>query len=285
MLTLDAYLRAAAAKLSNSQTPLLDARVLVRRALGLDDAGMILAGGKILAAEEIDAIDALIARRIGGESVAHIVGEKEFYGLSFKVAPGLLVPRPDSETLIDAVRKRRPADAPLRVLDLGTGTGCLLLTLLHVFPRASGIGVDINPAAIRTAKENAIRLGQEGRVAFLVGDWAGGLEGRFDVIVSNPPYIEAADLAALPTEIREFEDRRALIGGADGLEAYRAILAVLPRLLSAGGLTVFELGKGQVDAVSGLAVKVRPDAAIFIERDLEGRERVIGLEFKAQKRD
>ncbi|HXI85845.1 MAG TPA: peptide chain release factor N(5)-glutamine methyltransferase [Parvularculaceae bacterium] len=284
-MTLDQYLRAAAARLGDPETPRLDARVLAKHVLHLDDTAFVLAWDRRLNTDEIAALDAAVARRAAGEPVAHIIGEKEFYGLTFKLAPGLLVPRPDSETVIEAVRKRRPGSAPLRILDLGTGTGCLLLSLLSVFPKASGVGVDINPLAARTARENAAMLGLGARAQFIVADWGAGLAGTFDIIVANPPYIEEADFETLAVGVRGFEDRRALLAGEDGLDAYRSLFAAAPRLLTPSGLTVFELGEGQSPAVAALAVEAFPGAPIFVENDLEGRERVIGLDLSAQKKD
>lgn len=281
--TLEQYLRAAAARLDRSETPLLDARVLAKHALGLDDAGLILAGDRPLGTDERAKVDALVDRRAAGEPVAHIVGEKEFYGLTFRTAPGVLTPRPDSETLVEAVLARRDHKARLRILDLGTGTGCLLCTLLTLFPDASGVGVDINPAAARLARENAAALGLAGRASILIGDWTAALTGAFDVIVSNPPYIREDEFGGLARDIRDFEDRRAFVAGPDGLSGYRRILAAAPGLIGSGGLTVLELGIGQADAVSALAEAAFPGAGVSIDRDLAGRERALTIDLSRQK--
>ena len=282
-VTLTRAVRAAAMRLTGSQTPLLDARVLAKRALGLDDATFILAADRVLTIEEGAHIAALVARRAAGESVAHIIGEKEFYGLNFKLAPGVLAPRPDSESLIDAARKRRDPKAPLRILDLGTGSGCLLCTLLAVFPNASGVGVDINETAINVARSNARALGFQSRAAFLVGDWAEAIPGRVDLIISNPPYIPAGDRQALAPEIRDFEDPRALFAGPDGLAAVKSILAAAPARISPSGLMIIELGAGQDQAAKGLATGAFPSAAIDIEPDLAGWPRALVIDLSQQK--
>lgn len=282
-VTLDTYLRAAARRFQKSDTPLLDARVLAQRALGLDAAGIILRGDSPLDDGEAAAFDTLVARRAGGEPVAHIVGEKEFFGLSFETAPGVLVPRPDSETVVEAVLARRPATAPLRVLDLGTGTGCLLLSILAAMPNANGFGLDINPDAAALASRNAARLGLADRATFAVGDWLASLGARFDLIVSNPPYIADEDYAHRPDDIRLFEDRRALSGGADGLDAYRRILAAAPGALADGGLMVFEIGADQAQSAALLAEKALSASHIEIIADLAGRPRVLVADLIGEK--
>lgn len=282
-MTLDAYLRAAAARLAASETPALDARVLARHALALDDAGLILDAKRALTPGETATLDALIARRAAGEPVAYIVGGKEFRGLMFATAPGVLVPRPDSETLIEAAARRLDAGAPLRVLDLGTGTGCLLCALLAHFPKATGLGVDVNETALALAAANASALGLEARARFAKSDWASAVEGAFDLVVSNPPYIRESERAGLPVEVRDHEDPRALFAGADGLDAYRAIAAAAPRLVAAGGLMILELGAGQADPVAALAAAALPGARIEVEPDLAGRPRALVATRPGQK--
>ncbi|MEX0646008.1 MAG: peptide chain release factor N(5)-glutamine methyltransferase [Parvularculaceae bacterium] len=281
--SLERILRGAAQRLANSSTPLLDARVIAKHALGLDDAALILVGDRVLTAEEVARLDALVERRVRGESVAHIIGEKEFYGLTFKLAPGVLTPRPDSESLIEAARKRRDQQMRLRILDLGTGSGCLLCALLSIFPHATGVGVDINEGAIDIARTNAATLGIRSRADFIVGNWADALAGAFDLLISNPPYIRDEDWAALATEIRDCEDPRALLAGADGLSAIRSILAHAPRRLSPSGLIILELGAGQDEAARGLARGAFPSAAIDIEPDLAGRPRALVIDLSQQK--
>ena len=282
-MTLDAFLRAAAARLVNSGTPSLDARVLAKHALGLDDAGLILDAKRALAREEIAKLTALVERRAAGEPVAYIAGEKEFRGLTFRMAPGVLVPRPDSETLIEAAVKRLPADAPLRILDLGTGTGCLLCALLAHFTKASGVGVDLNETALALAEENAASLGLADRAAFVKSDWTAAVEGTFDLIISNPPYIEEGARESLPVEVRDHEDSRALFAGEDGLDAYRILLAGAPRLARPRSLMIFELGEGQAEAVGALAKAAFPGAFIEFEADLAGRRRALVAAIEGQK--
>ncbi len=282
-MRLEIYLRAAAARLATSDTPSLDTRVLAKHALGLDDAGLILDAKRDLTVEEIARLDTLVARRAVGEPVAYITGEKEFRGLTFRTAPGVLVPRPDSETLIEAAIKRLPPDAPLRILDLGTGTGCLLCALLAHFTEASGVGVDANDAALALARENAASLGLAGRAAFMKSDWAEAVEEAFDVIISNPPYIEEGARESLPVEVRTYEDPRALFAGEDGLDAYRAILAAAPRLAKPRTLMIFELGEAQADAVGALVKAAFPQALIEFDADLAGRKRALVAAIEGQK--
>lgn len=274
-LTIEAALRAAAQRLSASETPQLDARVIARHVLGLDDAGLILEAKRALTPAETERLDAALARRAAGEPVAYIVGEKEFFGLTFRTAPGVLVPRPDTETLIEAALEARLASGVSRILDLGTGTGCLLLTLLSLFPEAEGTGVDINPQAVRLARENAAALGLGDRARFVAGDWAAPLEGRFDLVVSNPPYIRDGDRARLSPDIRDFEDARALFSGADGLDACRAIFAVAPGLAAPGALLALEIGEGQRQAAESLAKAAFPAAAVSSRPDMAGRPRAV----------
>ncbi len=197
---------------------------------------------------------ALVQRRAQHEPMAFLLGWQEFWSLHFAVSPATLIPRADSETLVEAALEvLLDRQAPLRVLDLGTGTGCLLLAVLSEYTNATGVGLDRNPAAAALAAGNARSLGLAGRAAFLVADWAAPLAGRFDLVLSNPPYIEAAAIPGLMPEVAAHEPAAALDGGADGLAAYRAIMAELPRLLVPGGVAVLELGLGQRPAVAALA--------------------------------
>ena len=200
----------------------------------------------------------LLARRARREPVARILGRREFWSLDFALGPDTLEPRADSETLVAAVLERASGrEAPLSLLDLGTGTGCLLLALLSEWPAASGLGLDLSAGAVAVAAANAQRLGLAGRARFRVGDWrmsdwTAGLEQRFDVIVSNPPYIETEAIAGLAPEVAGYDPRAALDGGADGLDAYRRIVPVLPGLLAPGGWVALEIGIGQEGAVGRL---------------------------------
>lgn len=284
-MRLEALLREGAARLAHSDTPHLDMRLFAKAALGLSDAELVLAADRILTTDEQAALAAMIARRLTGESVAHIVGEKEFYGLTFRLAPGVLSPRPDTETLIEAARRRFAPDAPLRILDLGVGSGAIICALLSVFPRAFGIGVDRRFGAAALAQENARRLGVLPRSSFLCGDWAEALEGSFDLIISNAPYISTCDLDGLGPEVRLFEDRLALDGGADGLDAYRKIVPGTVRLISPRGLLVLEFGAGQDSLLARLAADCFPRRRLTIENDLSGRPRALVIEPVRQKND
>ena len=254
----------------------LDARLLVRHALGLTALELACEPGEPVGEAGAPALRELLGRRLAGVPVARLVGEKEFWGLSFRLSPATLVPRPDTETLVEEALRRFPGrEAALRLLDLGTGTGCVLAAILHERPLAWGLGVDRSPEAAATARLNAARLGLAGRAAFLTVDWASALrDGAFDLVVSNPPYVEAGAVPGLAREVRE-DPRLALDGGPDGLGAYRAIAAELPRLLRPGGRALFEVGAGQAGAVAGLLAAHGLDAD-RPATDLSGRERVVG---------
>ncbi len=244
-----------------------EARILLAASCGTDAAGLLLREDVAPAAFE-----PLLARRAAGEPFAYITGKREFWGMEFAVSPATLIPRPDSETLIEAAVAVFPdRGAVRRILDLGTGTGCLLLAALAEFPAAFGVGVDITPAAARLAAGNAAALGLAGQAGFIAGDWAAALNGTFDLILSNPPYIPAGDLASLMPEVQKFEPRAALDGGADGFAAYRAICAVLPGLLGQNGVAVVELGAGQAQVFSALGETLGFDVAL--RRDLGGHDR------------
>jgi release factor glutamine methyltransferase len=209
--------------------------MLLAHALGVPPAHLIEAP---MRAVPTGSFEALIARRAAREPLALIVGHREFWSLDFAASPDTLVPRADSETLIEAALAEFPArDAALRMLDLGTGTGCLLLAGLHEFPAAFGVGVDRLPAVAALARRNAASLGLAGRAAFVCADWAAPLAGRFDLVLCNPPYIPAAEVATLMPEVALHEPASALDGGSDGLDSYRAVIPRLPGLLAPGGGT------------------------------------------------
>ncbi|CAN7312158.1 peptide chain release factor N(5)-glutamine methyltransferase [Bosea sp. LjRoot90] len=195
-----------------------------------------------------------LTRRLAGEPLWRVLGAREFWGLNFTLSQGTLEPRPDSETLIEAALVHLGARRlePLRVLDLGTGTGCLLIATLREFPQATGLGIDLSADAVATATGNAARNGVAGRVAFQLGDWTDGVEERFDLILSNPPYIASDEVAELDRTVREHDPHLALDGGADGLVAYRALAAALPDHLNPGGHAILEIGAGQEAAVIAL---------------------------------
>lgn len=245
-------LRAATAQLGAAgiDQPRLDARVLIAHALGLTTEDVMLRAERTVSAAERQAIARLVARRARREPVSRIVRRREFWSLAFEVSPATLDPRPDSETVISATLAEIGArDRALRVLDLGTGTGCLLLALLSELPRARGLGVDRSAAVLAVARANARALGLKDRARFRRGDWGAGLAGRYDAILSNPPYIPSGDLAGLPAEVG-FDPVAALDGGPDGLAAYRAIAGQLPGLLAPAGVAALEVGAGQAAAVA-----------------------------------
>ncbi|NUB15985.1 peptide chain release factor N(5)-glutamine methyltransferase [Azospirillum brasilense] len=256
-------------------TPDLDARLLVEQALGLTRHDLFTRANDPVPEPDAAHLLALVERRAAREPVGRILGHREFWTIDLALNPDTLEPRPDTETLVEAVLKALPdRNAPLRLLDLGTGTGCILLALLAELPNASGLGVDLSPGAVAAATENAARNGLAERVRFQTGNWGTGLDERFDVVVSNPPYIPSADIAALDPEVREHDPLRALDGGADGLDAYRIIAAQTPDLLQPGGLAGLEVGQGQAADVTGLlaAAGLEP-AGVF--RDLGGVERCV----------
>jgi release factor glutamine methyltransferase len=234
--------------------PELDARVLVAHALGLDHASLASQGDRRLLAGEADAIAGLAARRLKREPVARILGVKEFWGLNFKLAAATLVPRPETETVVEAALAAigREKARPLMLADLGAGSGALLLALLSEWPMAHGVGTDLSRRALECARTNAAALGLAERASFVACDYGAALAGPFDLIVSNPPYIASDDIATLAPEVREFDPRCALDGGRDGLEAYRTIAREARRLIALDGVLVLELGAGQLAAVERL---------------------------------
>jgi release factor glutamine methyltransferase len=231
----------------------LDARILVGHALGLAPSLLFARGDVTISAAAGASLRAMAQRRLAHEPVARILGEREFYGLPFKVTPDTLDPRPDTETLVEAVLGEKTRMAAPRILDLGTGTGCILLAILSAWPEAGGVGIDINAGAVAVAAENARRLGLAARAAFQTGRWAEGLSGPFDIIVSNPPYVTDGEFAALAPDVRLFDPRGALTAGADGLDAYRALIGPAAKLLTPRGRIFLEIGAGQRGVVTELA--------------------------------
>lgn len=233
--------------------PRHEARLLLEAASGLSPAAQLSARHAALADATLQRFHSLVARRAAQEPVSRILGRREFWSLAFTVTPDTLDPRPDTETVVEAVLAARPdRAAPLRVLDLGTGTGCIVLALLHEYRHALGVAVDRSPAAIAVAQGNARALGLADRFLPLAGDWAAALTGAFDVIVSNPPYIPGGDIAGLAPEVRCHDPRDALDGGADGLEAYRALASCVARHIAPDGVIALEVGAGQAPAVAAL---------------------------------
>uniref|UniRef100_A0A9E7ZZ06 Release factor glutamine methyltransferase n=1 Tax=Bosea sp. NBC_00436 TaxID=2969620 RepID=A0A9E7ZZ06_9HYPH len=246
------------------ETAGLDARLLLEGALDTRD----LNPEHELDAATVATFDGFLRRRRAGEPVWRILGEREFWGLTFRLSPATLEPRPDSETIVEAALAQLAGrrDENLALLDLGTGTGCLLLALLSELPQAQGLGIDLSEEACRTAAGNAVLNGLEERATFRQGSWTEGLTSRFDLIVSNPPYIPSAEIATLSVEVREHDPMLALDGGADGLGPYRLFASSLPPLLAPGGVIVLEIGAGQ-----------GPDVVALMQAG--------GLEFRGSRHD
>lgn len=257
------------------ERPQAEARILIEAASGRSRSQIVAFPEHPLTVPQRVTFDAMVVRRCAREPISRILGTREFWSLRFAVGPGTLDPRPDSETLVAAVLERiADRDAALSLLDLGTGTGCLLLALLSELPRARGVGIDISQAALDTATANAEDLGLGARVEFRAGDWVRGISAQFDVIVSNPPYIESAEIDSLEPEVRQFDPRAALDGGPDGLAAYRALLPQAAQRLKPQGLLALEIGAGQTSAVQALAAEAGL-RALGVARDLASIERCL----------
>ena len=270
-----AALGAAAEQLraAGTEAPRRDARLLMQHALGLTREALLAGDHLPLSAGETRRLAALVRRRAQREPIAYLTGTREFWSLAFAVDRSALVPRPESETLVEAVLERAPRlSARPRLLDLGTGTGCLLVALLSELPHATGLGVDISADVLSLARANARRHGLGRRASFAAADWGAALSARFDIVVSNPPYVAAPALASLAPEIVRHEPQTALAGGADGYACYRQLAPQVAKLLAPGGLAAIELGAGMADEVAALFV-----AAELVEigrrRDLSGIER------------
>ena len=266
-------------KAEHLDTPELDARLLVGAATQLDLTGLTVAAQRPLQDGESHLLTALAQRRLRHEPVARILGEKEFWGLRLLLSTDTLVPRADTETVVEAalelVRAAGDPLEPLRIADIGTGSGAILLALLHELPTATGIGADISAGALRTAKANAERLGLGSRATFIECDYCDKLAGPFDLIVSNPPYILRGDINTLAREVREYDPRRALDGGSDGLVAYRAMARDIAGLLDSGGAFALEVGKGQADEVAELMQAAGLHTIRPHRQDLAGIPRVV----------
>jgi release factor glutamine methyltransferase len=275
MSSISEVLRNATTRLAEAgiDSARLDARLLLGKALGVDGTWLFNHANDELPDEA--AFAALIDRRLKREPVSHILGRREFWSLDFTVTRDTLAPRPDSETLIEAVLAELPdRSRPLSLLDLGTGTGCLLLSLLSELPAARGTGIDLNPDTLAVAKGNAERLGLGGRAEFILSDWWRNLSGRHDVILSNPPYIPSGEIGGLDPEVAEFEPLGALDGGADGLDAYRLLAAGAGNFLAEQGVIAFEVGAGQAPDVAAL-LREAGFSIREVRKDLAGIERCV----------
>jgi release factor glutamine methyltransferase len=254
-----------------SDTARLDAELLMAHALGCTREIMLL--GR-LDDPVPDAFEALLARRLSHEPIAYITGTRDFWTITLNVTPAVLIPRPDSETLIEAAIAHFAEEPPKRILDLGTGSGALLLAALSEWPDATGLGVDASTAALAVAAANARRLGLSDRAAFALGDWGQDVNEVFDLILCNPPYVENG--AILATEVADYEPASALYAGEDGLDDYRLLLPQFDRLIAPGAVVVLEIGADQASAVARLATEARLRASYF--QDLAGRNRCLLLE-------
>lgn len=278
MITVDAALAGAAAELAAAglERPRFEARLLLEAASGRSRAEILAHGSASLPEPQAERFGLLVARRRQREPMAYILGRTEFWSLDLVVWPGVLVPRADSETLIEAVVAAFPdVGRPLRLLDMGVGSGCLIVTLLHQFPTADGVGTDLDETALDCTRRNAERQGVAARLRLRRASWATGVAGLFDLVVSNPPYIRSDEIDDLQPEVARFEPRTALDGGPDGLGAYRAILADLPRLLAGGGRAFLEIGHDQQETVTALAATA--GFAVTAHRDLAGLPRCLEL--------
>ena len=249
------------------ETAALDARLLLIEALGISATDLITGPDVLLTLGQAETLSAFVQRRLNHEPVARIVGTREFWGLPFRLSPETLVPRPDTETLVETALGMLPhRQAPLSIVDFGTGSGCILVALLHELPNATGLGVDLSFGALLTARANANDNRVSNRCHFALSSWADAVSGPFDLIVSNPPYIASGVIPSLDEEVREHDPKLALDGGPDGLEPYRILLGEAGRLLAPGGLLVVEIGYDQAEALSSLAgacgleiLKIAPD--------------------------
>ena len=257
----------------------LDARILLGAALNLDLTGIIAQASRKLTPAEAALLAQYARRRIAGEPVARILGQKEFWGLPLQLSPATLVPRPDTETVVELalqlLRAGGELDRSLRIADLGTGSGAILLALLSELPAAKGFGTDISEEALQTAAANAARAGLSDRATFIACDYASGLAGQFDLIVSNPPYIRSSDIAGLAAEVANHDPLAALDGGADGLDAYRTLIPQAARLLAPGAVLVVEAGQGQSGLIEALMTAAGLTAATAPKADLAGIPRAV----------
>jgi release factor glutamine methyltransferase len=279
--TVETARRALAAKLRTQaiESAELDARLLVGAALGLDLTGLIGAAARPVTPDESQRLENFAQRRLAGEPVARILGLKEFWGLSLQLSPATLVPRPDTEAVVELAleiwREEQHRNPRPRVADIGTGSGAILLALLSEMPEAEGVGTDISLAALKTASSNAARLGFAPRAIFVACNYAAALSGAFDLIVSNPPYIPSSEIAGLASEVRDYDPLAALDGGADGLDAYRALIPQAAALLAPGGTLVVEAGYGQSGHIQGLMAAAGLTAERPPKADLAGIPRAV----------
>lgn len=240
-------------KAAGVDSPVLDARLLLEAGAGVSRLEIVTDPRRELTADQVAAVESLVRRREAREPIAHIVGRRHFWKLELTVTPDVLVPRPETEFVVEAALSALAPKGETRVLDLGVGSGAILLSVLSERPEATGLGIDRSEAALAIAQRNAEDLGLQSRTQFRLGDWANELDERFDLVLSNPPYIASRDIETLQPEVARFEPRLALDGGHDGLDAYRAIIQALPRLLTENGAFALEVGFDQAEAVTEMA--------------------------------
>ena len=262
-------------KAAHIDTPVIDARVLVEAASGATRADLLADPRRPLTSEQVERLDGYLARRERREPISYILGRKGFWNIMLHVGPQVLTPRPETEQLVSAALEAFPPERRFSVLDLGVGSGAIVLAILAERPAARGLGVDVSEDALAVARENAASLGLAGRLALLRGDWTAGLDDEgFDLVVANPPYVRSGEIAALDPEVRDYEPRLALDGGADGLDAYRRLAPEMLRVLKPGGRLLVEIGHDQAKDVLALL-----DAAggvdLSVLKDFSGRDRIV----------
>jgi release factor glutamine methyltransferase len=263
------------------ESPTIDARLLLEAAAPVSRADILAEPQRLLDAEAETRLETFVARRERREPVSLILGRKGFWNLMLGVGPGVLTPRPETETILDVVLPAFPPERAFSVLDLGVGSGAILLSILAERPRARGLGVDVSEQALAVARDNAAQLGLAQRTALLRSDWTAGLgDASFDLVVSNPPYIRTADIETLQPEVRDHDPRLALDGGRDGLDAYRLIAPEVIRVLRPGGMFAVEIGVGQADDVERLFQDAGAEA-LGVHNDLATRPRVVSGAKKA----
>ena len=257
------------------ESPVIDARLLLEAAAGVSRTDIVTDPYRPIAADQAATLDGYVTRRIAREPVSHILGRKGFWKILLNVNRDVLTPRPDSEVIVDLVLKRIPEGRKFDILDLGVGSGAIILAILAERPAARGVGIELSPEALAVARENAANLGLDGRIALLRGDWTSGLaDESFDVVVANPPYIRSAEIETLEPEVKDYEPRLALDGGPDGLDAYRVLVGQILRVLKPGGAFYVEIGHDQSKEVEAL---FKAAGALLVEttRDLADKDRVV----------
>lgn len=286
-ITYEQLLRHGANKLEQFETPMLDARILLMDAAKVDEADLIVNAGALVTSDLEQKFEALLARRLQYEPIAYIVGYKDFWRERYRVTTDVLIPRADSECLIEAVLSLRPPEQyqDITIADAGTGSGCLLGALLGMYRRARGIGIDKSAQAINIATSNIDALGLTDRARFVRGHWFESLEGPIDVIVTNPPYIREDDYGGLAKEITRYEPVSALTSGIDGRGDYREIFFQCGKVIAPDGVIVVEIGDGHATFLYELAKEIFPDTRICIHNDLNACPRALSIDFGDERKN